>query len=92
MGGYIFACHLTSNPIQERQEDMNNTVLRADDTARALGVSRATIWNWANPKSRHFRPDFPKPIKLSENITGWLSSEIEEYLNKLAAKREEQAI
>ncbi|RKV73761.1 MAG: protein convertase, partial [Neisseria sp.] len=23
------------------------------------------------------------------NITGWLSSEIEEYLNKLAAKREE---
>ena len=71
---------------------MNNTVLRADDTARALGVSRATIWNWANPKSRPFRPDFPKPIKLSEKITGWLSSEIEEYLNKLAAKREEQAI
>lgn len=70
---------------------MNNTVLRADDTARALGVSRATIWNWANPKSRHHRPDFPKPIKLSENITGWLSSEIEEYLGKLAAKREEQA-
>ena len=70
---------------------MNNTVLRADDTARALGVSRATIWNWANPKSRHHRPDFPKPIKLSENITGWLSSEIEEYLGKLAAKREGQA-
>ena len=54
-----------------------------------MGVSRATIWNWVNPKSRHHRPDFPKPIKLSENITGWLSSEIEEYLNKLAAKREE---
>ena len=68
---------------------MNNTILRADDTARALGVSRATIWNWVNPKSRHYRPDFPKPLKLSANITGWLSSEIEEYLNKLAAKREE---
>lgn len=71
---------------------MNNTVLRADDTARALGVSRATIWNWANPKSRHFRPDFPKPIKLSANITGWLASEIDDYIGKLAAKREEQAI
>lgn len=66
-----------------------NTVLRVNDTARVMGVSRATIWNWANPKSRHHRPDFPKPIKLSDNITGWLSSEIEEYLNKLAAKREE---
>ncbi|WNU97566.1 AlpA family phage regulatory protein [Neisseria sp. DTU_2020_1000833_1_SI_GRL_NUU_006] len=70
---------------------MNNTVLRAESVARELGVSRATIWNWANPKSRHHRPDFPKPIKLSENITGWLSSEIEEYLGKLAAKREERA-
>ena len=49
-----------------------NTVLRVNDTARVMGVSRATIWNWANPKSRHHRPDFPKPIKLSENITGWL--------------------
>ena len=68
-----------------------NTVLRVNDTARVMGVSRATIWNWANPKSRHHRPDFPKPIKLAENITGWLSSEIEEYLDKLAAKREEQA-
>ncbi len=50
-----------------------NTVLRVNDTARVMGVSRATIWNWANPKSRHHRPDF----------------EIEEYIGKLAAKREE---
>ena len=46
MGGYIFTCHLTR--LKERQKYMNNTVLRADDTARVLGVSRATIWNWAN--------------------------------------------
>lgn len=69
---------------------MNNTVLRVNDTARIMGVSRATIWNWANPKSRHYRPDFPKPIKLSASITGWLSSEIDEYISKLAAKRKEQ--
>ena len=74
---------------QLRKAKHMNTVLRVNDTARVMGVSRATIWNWANPKSRHYRPDFPKPIKLSANITGWLSSEIEEYLNKLAAKREE---
>lgn len=68
---------------------MKNTVLRVNDVASVLGVSRATVWNWVNPKSRHYRPDFPKPIKLSANITGWISSEIEEYLNKLAANRKE---
>ena len=66
-----------------------NTVLRVNDIARVMGVSRATIWNWANPKSRLYCPDFPKPIKLSANITGWISSEIEEYIGQLAAKREE---
>ena len=89
MGGYIFACHLIRP--KERQKHMNNTVLRADDTARALGVSRATIWNWVNPKSRHYRPDFPRPFKISANATGWLASEIDDYIGKLAAKREEQA-
>lgn len=89
MGGYIFACHTT--PAKKGKAYEYRIILRVNDTARVMGVSRATIWNWANPKSRHHRPDFPKPIKLSENITGWLSSEIEEYLGKLAAKREEQA-
>ena len=70
---------------------MNNTVLRVNDTARVMGVSRATIWNWVNPKSRHYCPDFPRPFKISANATGWLASEIDDYIGKLAAKREEQA-
>ena len=86
----LYFC-LSSNPTRERQKHMNNTVLRADDTARALGVSRATIWNWVNPKSRHYRPDFPRPFKISANATGWLASEIDDYIGKLAAKRKEQA-
>ena len=91
LGGasYIFACHLIRP--KERQKQMNNTILRADDTARALGVSRATIWNWVNPKSRHYRPDFPRPFKISANATGWLANEVDDYIGKLAAKREEQA-
>ncbi len=68
---------------------MTNAVLRVDSLSRTFSVSKATVWNWVNPKSRHYRPDFPKPIKLSANITGWISSEIDEYISKLAAKREE---
>ncbi len=70
---------------------MTQTVLRVSQVAERLGVSRSTVWNWGNPKSRHYRPDFPKPLKLSDSITGWLSSEIDDYIGKLAAKREEQA-
>ena len=68
---------------------MKNTVLRVNDVAPVMGVSLATIWNWANPKSRHHRPDFPRPFKISAHATGWLASEIDDYIGKLAAKREE---
>lgn len=68
---------------------MKNTVLRVNDVASVLGVSRATIWNLANPKSRHHRPDFPRPFKISAHATGWLASEVDDYIGKLAAKREE---
>lgn len=68
---------------------MKDMLLTINGASRLLGVSRSTAWNWANPKSRHYRPDFPKPIKLSTNIPYWLSSEVGEYISKLAAKREE---
>ncbi len=68
---------------------MKDMLLTINGVSSLLGVSRSTIWNWANPKSRHHRHDFPKPIKLSDNIPGWLSSEIDDYISKLAANRKE---
>ena len=53
-----------------------------------FGVSLSTVWNWNNPKHKQFRPDFPKPIKVSANATGWLQSELEGYLQKLADNRQ----
>lgn len=73
-----------------RSESMNQSVLRVNQVAERLGVSRSTVWNWGNTKSRHHRPDFPSPFKVSANVVGWLSSEIDDYIGKLAAKREEQ--
>ena len=59
----------------------------ANGLAQAFSVSVSTIWNWNNPKHKQFRPDFPKPIKVSANATGWLQSELEDYLQKLAESR-----
>ncbi|MFU8617314.1 helix-turn-helix transcriptional regulator [Neisseria sp. LACPHL-SPEC-2024-00856] len=70
---------------------MNQSVLRINQVAEHLGVSRSSIRGWCDPKSRHHRPDFPRPFKVSANVVGWLSSEIDDYIGKLAAKREEQA-
>lgn len=68
---------------------MTNSIQRAEGVAKSFGVSRSTIWNWCNPKSRHYKPDFPKPVKVSANVTGWLESEISGYIDQLAEKRGE---
>ena len=68
---------------------MNDTsrILRAKAAAEKLGISTATLWNKANPKSCHYRPDFPQPVKISDNVTGWIESEITAYIEKCATER-----
>ena len=68
---------------------MQDVIIRPKQTAAAFGVSVSTLWNWVNPKSRQHRPDFPKPIKVSANATGWLESEVSSYIQKLANSREQ---
>ncbi len=68
----------------------NNTtpiILRVSEVAKRLGISDAAVWYKSNPKSRHYCEDFPKPFKVSANVTGWLESEVNEYIRKLAAAR-----
>jgi prophage regulatory protein len=45
-----------------------------------LDVSKSSIWSWVR------QGKFPRPIKLSENITAWRASEVEEWAqSKIAA-------
>lgn len=67
---------------------MQTAIIRPKQAAAMFGVSLSTVWNWNNPKHKQFRPDFPKPIKVSANATGWLQSELEGYLQKLADNRQ----
>ena len=69
---------------------MQTAIIRPKQTAAMFGVSLSTIWNWNNPKHRQHRPDFPRPVKISANATGWLKSELDDYIAKLAAEREEK--
>ena len=62
-------------------------LIRAKELAELLSVSDTIIWNWVNPNNRRYRPNFPKPIKISANVTAWRENEIIAYLDQLAANR-----
>lgn len=62
-------------------------IIRPKQTAEKFGMALPTLW----AKSKK-DPDFPKPIKLSENITGWVEAEVDAYLEKKVRESREQPI
>nr|WP_025218001.1 AlpA family phage regulatory protein [Mannheimia varigena] len=62
-------------------------VLRRLDTISRLGVSKSTFQDWQNPKSKRYRPEFPKKIHLGANSVGYLESEINAFIQSLADSR-----
>lgn len=56
------------NPAIERPAFVSDTVLAAH-----YGVDRATVWGWVK------RNDFPKPVKLSPQMTRWRWADVEAW-------------
>ena len=67
--------------------NQSDRIIRRLDTMKMLGVSKSTLADWQNPKSKRYRPDFPKKIQLGVNSVGYLESEINSYITKLAEAR-----
>lgn len=67
--------------------NQSDRIIRRLDTMKILGVSKSTFADWQNPKSKRYRPDFPKKIQLGVNSVGYLESEINSYIAKLAEAR-----
>ena len=65
------------NPIQ---------MLRLRELIKLIGLSRSSIYDRLNPRSKRHDPDFPKPIKLNR-ASRWLLSEVEEWIrNKMSSR------
>ncbi|TGZ98654.1 AlpA family phage regulatory protein [Rodentibacter pneumotropicus] len=62
-------------------------MIRRNAAINRFGVSKSTFSDWQNPKSKRYRPDFPKKIQLGVNSVGYLESEINAYIAKLAENR-----
>lgn len=67
---------------------MNNSVriLRLKDVCDRLGVSRSTIYNWLDRDSKYYKADFPRPMRVSIAIIGFLENEIDDFVSSAAAR------
>jgi len=70
----------TFKEVPDVRKPMN--LLRTNDVCECLNICRATIYNWINPNSKYHKPDFPKPIRLSERTVAWSQDEITDYISK----------
>lgn len=50
-------------------------IIRKDELLRITGVSIATIYRWIG------EGNFPAPVKLGPNSTGWRESDVEAWLD-----------
>ncbi|MGE4316759.1 helix-turn-helix transcriptional regulator [Acinetobacter sp.] len=63
---------------QEQSKDLK--ILRLPAVTDISGLSRSTIYEKLNPRSRRYDKDFPTPIKIGVSAVGWLQHEIEAWL------------
>jgi prophage regulatory protein len=60
-------------------------ILRPPQSAEKLGIAVSTLW----AKARN-EPTFPQPVKISESVTGWVESELDDYLSAKIREYREQ--
>lgn len=70
--------------VMKNIEVSQNRVLRLCDVINMLGISRSTVYEKLNPKSRRYDPTFPKGFKLSSSAVGWKASDIVSWIDQRA--------
>ncbi|EPO2452517.1 helix-turn-helix transcriptional regulator [Providencia rettgeri] len=69
--------HLNENM---NQNNLPIRILRMTELTVMLGISRSSIYEKLNPRSKYYDPDFPKPIKLGASSVGWQYTSVEKWL------------
>lgn len=77
---------MTESTITHLGDDVR--IIRPLQARQKLGVGKTTFSDWQNPKHKRYRPDFPKKIRLGANSVGYLESEINAFILKLAGNRQ----
>ena len=64
-------------------------ILNIKAVIEITALSRSTIYEMMNPKSKYYDSTFPKPVRLTEIRVGWVSQEIYDWLESKIAQRSE---
>lgn len=59
------------------------TIIRLNTLLGLVGVSRSTVYNRINPKSKYYDPMFPKPVRLGTKAVGWILADVYAYIEHL---------
>ncbi|EJD6329973.1 TPA: AlpA family phage regulatory protein [Morganella morganii] len=76
---------MEGNEMYIQNENVNQSnlplrILRMTELTVMLGISRSSIYEKLNPRSKYYDPDFPKPIKLGASSVGWQYASVEKWL------------
>jgi len=66
--------------METQESAIAHRLLRRKQVEQSLGISRSTIYARLDPKSRHYDPDFPKPIRLGATSIAWIEAEVQGYI------------
>lgn len=55
-------------------------ILRIAMVCQKSGLSRTTVYEKINPRSRSFDKTFPRPVALGARAVGWLSTALDEWI------------
>ena len=61
-------------------ENESIKIIRLPKVSDISGLSRSTIYEKLNPRSRRYDKNFPKPIKLGASAVGWFQHEVHQWL------------
>ena len=61
-------------------------MLRLHELIKLIGLSRSSIYDRLNRRSKRYDPNFPRPLKLN-NASRWLLSEVEEWIESKISTR-----
>ncbi|TEU24917.1 AlpA family phage regulatory protein [Alkanindiges illinoisensis] len=73
------AIHVNNYPLHK--------IINIRQVVEYTGLSRLTIYEIINPKTKYYDASFPKQVNLTTSRVGWVASEINDWIQVKISQR-----